>query len=475
MKKISILFLLAVTCVVSGYAQSIRELCNMGITFEISDNPSWGYGQPVVLSVQPFSPADNAGLQVNDIIMEVNGVATYLRNYPTIENWLSIASGPEINLTVRNLNASFKPLTIQRDCQPSNAISEFTLASAYSFYSIESTNERTFSVPMVISPNTNVDFSDYRTFSFVQASTQSTTLDYTIASKVEKAMTARGLTRDDNDPDMMVQVSYSYQPNVKYNYSTENVGNKVWRFNLNTGAMEQLPVLSARDINAEAKGQYVLELGIKIFDKKYLDTKNLTQIWSCVSKEYLTESYSLEDYTNIQAPLMMLEYPYSSARSIANFNVYTKKFNYTGLNFDVEKTGYILGVDNNSPAFKGGLRKGDQIVKINGISFNNTPSELEEGYKRFIVETMKFRDSKTKFISASGFPDCMYWAKNNYPQIADAFRKSIYTPSFSYLYAFEPYIATANVLDVEYKRDGKKYKTRVNPQVQSSKVVEASY
>lgn len=473
MKKISILFLLAVTAILTSYAQSTRELCNLGITFEISNNPSWGYGQPVILSVQPFSPADRAGLKVDDIIMEVNGVATYLRNYPTINNWLTDTSSPLINLTVRNLNTYFQPVSITRDCKPSNAISEFDLASAYSFYSVESTNERSFSVPMLIDPNSSVDFSDYRTFSFVQSAAQPTNLDLSIKSEVERALLSRGLTRDDNDPDMLVQVSYSYQPNVKYNYSAESRGTRVWRYDVYSQSMVQVPILSAGEANAEVKGQYVLDLSIKFFDKKYIDDKSLTQIWSCSSKEYLTDNYSLEEYARIQAPLMLLEYPYSSAKSIAKFKVSFKKFNYTGLNFDADKTGLILSVDAGSPAYKQGLRAGDEIVKINGLSFKYTPYELQEGYKRFIVETMKYRDPSTKFISAGGFPDCMYWKKSMYPEIADAFRKSIYATSFSYLYAFEKYIALANILDVEYKREGKKYKIRVSPEVQSSIVVSA--
>ena len=461
------------TLVSQTNAQTAKDLCNLGITFEISNNRSWGYGEPVILSVEPYSPADKAGLKVDDIIMEVNGEATYLRNFPTVNNWLTDNSTSEIKLTIRNTDTYFKEYSVVRDCSPANALSEYDLSSAYSFYSIENNNERGFSIPLVVDPNKSINYSDYNTFSFATDNKKSTALDVYVIAEVQKALESRGLVRNDNDPDMVVQTYYSYQPNLKYDYSKTGKSLKTWRFDPESQKMVQLPIISAEDPNAEAKGEFILELGIRFFDKKLIDKDNLTQIWDCRSREFLSEGFSIEEYTRIHAPLMMMQYPYSNAKSGAKYIVNFKKFNYTGLNYDPTQTGLILSVDKGSPAYLSGVRAGDQITKINNTKFNYTEQELNNGYKRFIIATMDFRDPSTKFINASGFPDCMYWSKANFEEIRKSFSKSFYATSFSYLFAFDKFISNTNALNVDYKSGSSNKKIRINPEVQSSVVVTA--
>lgn len=473
MKKISILFFLLAIALTSTIAQSSKQQCNLGITFEISNNPSWGYGEPVILSVEPYSPADKAGLKVDDIIMEINSTATYLRNYPTIENWLTDNTDSQIRLTIRNTDTYFKEYTVTRNCAPKNARSEFDLASTYSFYSVQSTSNRAFSIPLKVVPNKDVNYADYNTFSFIVDNRGATALDIYITSQVQKALESRGLVRDDINPSMLVQTYYSYQTNLKYDYLKTDKVVKTWRFDTETQQMILLPILSAEDPQAESKGEYILELGIRFYDNKNIDPNNLTQIWDCSSREFLSENYGLEEYSRIHAPLMLMQYPYSSAKTIAKYIVDFKKFNYTGLYFDLSDMSLVQAVDYGSAAYQAGLRPGDRIVKINQNKFDYTKQELENGYKRFIVETMSLRDPKTKFINASGFPDCMYWSKSKIVQVKEAFSKPFYDTSFSYLYAFEKYIANTNILEIEFKRGNKKNKVRINPQIQSSVVVRA--
>ena len=53
-------------------AQTSPTVCRAGFAFEISNNPNWGNGEPVVINITPGSPAERAGLKLNDIILEVN-------------------------------------------------------------------------------------------------------------------------------------------------------------------------------------------------------------------------------------------------------------------------------------------------------------------------------------------------------------------------------------------------------------------
>jgi C-terminal processing protease CtpA/Prc len=72
---------------VALYSQNDQVVCNLGFTFKISNNPNWGNNEPVVTDITPGSPADKAGLKVNDIILEVNGNGTYLKPAHTIMSW----------------------------------------------------------------------------------------------------------------------------------------------------------------------------------------------------------------------------------------------------------------------------------------------------------------------------------------------------------------------------------------------------
>lgn len=65
-------------------AQNPDITCSLGFTFEISEDKSWGYKEPVVVDITPGSPAEKAGLQLNDILLSVNQNGTYLKSYQTI-------------------------------------------------------------------------------------------------------------------------------------------------------------------------------------------------------------------------------------------------------------------------------------------------------------------------------------------------------------------------------------------------------
>lgn len=476
MKKISlILFFIAI--LVSGIdAQPNRKYRDCGILFEISNNSNWGYGEPVITYVQPFSSAYNAGLRRGDIIMEVNGSATYLRNNQTIAGWLTGGSERNMTLTIRNVHTYFKEFQVEAETKAMNTLSEFDLASMYSFYSIESTNDRAFSLPLKVDPNTNVDFSDYHTFDFINEGTSVPEIDHYINSIIEKALVERGLVRSSKDPDIIVQSYYSYQPNVKYSPASKSKSLHTWRFDPETKQMIQVPILSAGDPNAETKGQYILELGIRFFDKKYISTDKMTQIWDCKATEYLTSDFDLAEYTRIHAPLMMMQYPYSTPRTSAKYIVNYKGFNYTGMNFDNKDLKTLNTVDEDSPAYKAGLRAGDVVERVNNVNFKYTKEEQDNGYRRFIIESMRYRNPKTRFIDANGFPDCMIWSVNKYADVIDLFKKeSIYTPCFSYLYAFQKFVSErpTKTINVVVKSGNNTKDVQITPELQVSVDIKA--
>jgi len=454
-------------------AQTGDRTCHFGLTFEISNNPNWGYGEPVVLTIEPNSPAEKAGIQPGDIIMEINGAATYLRNYQTIASWLFNSDSDIAVFTIRNLNTYFKEFELPRQCRLINSISEFDLATSFSMYNVENTQERAFVLPLKITTNKDVDYSDYHTFSFMQ-SPGAPEMDAYINTRLEDALSKKGLTMNNEDPDILIQTYYSLQPNVRYKSSLAK-GTKTWRYNALKKSMELLPILSGDDINAENEGQYILEFGIRFFDKKLIDPENPTQIWECSVREFLTGDLTLESYIDFHAPLILMQFPYSVDKVTARYVVSFKKYNYTGICYDVNDLKTVTDVDRNSPAYNIGIRPGSVMQKIDKQRFEYTKDELMNGYKRFIVETMKYRDQNTRFTDANGYPDCMYWRVRDYGNVKNAFQKSIYTPVFSYLYNFEKYVADKinRSIVIETQFEGQKRKYTLTPDMKSSVSVRA--
>ena len=164
MRRIIIGLSLLITFTSSLKAQIYDKQCYYGISFEKSENRNWGYGELVITDVEPGSRAEQAGIRVNDIIMEINGQATYLRDNPTISEWLFDNTDPIVKFTLRNIDTNFREYTLDRECIAVNSVDESYLANIFSFYSLEDTRQKNFTLPLKINPTPDVDFTDYHTF-----------------------------------------------------------------------------------------------------------------------------------------------------------------------------------------------------------------------------------------------------------------------------------------------------------------------
>ena len=115
MMRISLISLLLLILTPNIESQNYDKNCYFGFTFEVSDRANWGYGELVITDVEPGSPAEAAGIKVDDIIMEINGKATYLRDNQTIAKWLfEDMYAPTVTFTIRNMNTYFKEYTLKQ-------------------------------------------------------------------------------------------------------------------------------------------------------------------------------------------------------------------------------------------------------------------------------------------------------------------------------------------------------------------------
>lgn len=144
------------------------------------------------------------------------------------------------------------------------------------------------------------------------------------------------------------------------------------------------------------------------------------------------------------------------------------KYNFTGINYDIDNLNEIADIDRMSPAYNAQLMPGDVVEKINGIKACENSRTASEAYKQFIYQTMPMRDPKTQYTNAEGFTKCMYWDPFKYNQINEEFKKPEHYTGFSYLFNFEPYINSltgTNIITFNVKRDKTKMEFKINPTI----------
>ena len=452
--------------------------CYYGITFDTSITPNWGYGELVITDVEPHSPADKAGIKIGDIIMEINGKATYLRDNTTIASWLFDVYDPTINFTIRNMNTYFGEYTLKRKCVNTNSINEKELASIFSFYSLEDTNQRRFTLPISVESNPNTDFADYHTFDFAEDITASG-VDKLFFQAISKELETKGMTRNSSDPDLVVSIYYTYEKNPLHSKPKDdkNIGEiGIWRYDSNKKAMVKLPVFEYNDAKKDLSASQIMEAGIIFYDRKYINKERLTPIWECSIKDYATENYPFDEYLKIHVPLMLMQFPYATNKVFgAEYLIDFCNYNYTGIYFNTDDLATIHHVEEGSPAYNSGIMVGHTIKKINNKEFNHTKESLSEAYKNFITDTEEYRDKATVFKNAQGYAQCMHWDRSQYLNIAKVFKNRKYQTHFSYLYSFNRYVEEKSneKISIEFWDGVQNRIIGITPEKRSSIVVKA--
>lgn len=469
----ALLSLLIIGISITCFAQSGRNMiCRLGFTYEMSKSPNWGNGKPVVKTVLPYSPAEQAGLKPFDLIEEIDGIPIASIAFEEIPMLLNPAGNNEVVIRVSNISDSSKRVLMTKDCKRSNAISEDQLATAYAMYSLESTSVREFICPFKTTVTTDpVDFAAFKTYAFEAIDENYRAIESVIHESIDKELEKKGLRKDANQADILVQTFYFFDRNSNYMGANKVLVNiePTYRYDLTLNRMVKLPFLNYAA--AEAEAEYILQLGFRLIDQKIQPGRVL---WECEGNELMESSYRLEDYARIHIPLMCMQYPYVKYARNVKYSVDAKSYNYTGISYDIDRLELIAEVDRNSPAYAAGVRAGDVVDRIGRHKMNRTVEQFTAAYKRFITTTMSMRDPKTLFTDANGFQYCMYWDPLKYPMVADAIQKNEYMSAFSYLYNFAPYInpAGSNTCDFSIARGKKKMDVVIRPTIRAGVVME---
>ena len=471
MKRFVFLLAFLNSCFIAFSQVNPTIICQYGFTFEISMQKSWGYNQPVVLTVTPNSPADAAGLRVNDIIEKINEKPTIGENIETIITWLQNSKNP-IQMTISNLGEIHRNRTSGKICHFNNSLTEKDLANIYMFYSLENAQTRAFTCPFKTTVNPESNLIQYASFGFTAPDPNNPVVEKAINATIRKSLELRGLKYAEKNPDLIVQTHYSHasNPNFRNNANIDKFP-VVCRYNIQTNSMEKLPIYYNPLIHTN-QAKFFLKLGISLIDNK---RNNNLVVWECEANELLKSDYSLVDYAEFHIPLMFMQYPYPKSTETAEFYFAHFKYNYTGIHYNMDNLKEIIDVEPSSPAAKAGIQPGDIIEKINDIKFTSNTKKADNNYKQFIYKTSPFRDPVTQFTNAEGFTRCMYWDKLKYAQIQDEFRKPEFSTVFSYLFYFEPYInlSGTNIISFNIIRGKQKEEVKVKPIVVSEEIFES--
>ena len=469
LKKISYSLLL-LWMASSAWAQKGKEnaqVCRTGLTYEISQKANWGKGRPVVTQVIPYSSAERAGVQPNDIIEQIDGIPTVELTADDLAILLNPATRPDMVLTLQSAQGATRTVRVVKECKPVDAITEAQLAMAFNMYSLETTCTRTFTCPFVYTATTDtVNFAQFRTFSFAEVDENNQELEMDLNRIIEREMVKKGYERNLQAPDMLVQTFYFFDKNPDYvGPNPIKLKEPVYRYNANRNRMEEVPFLELGASSSEAP--YVLQLGFRLIDQKLQPGRVL---WECEANEMLEEAFGLKEYAQMHIPLMCTQFPYLRSRKNVRFIVTQCTYNYTGINYDMNKLSNVVAIDKGSPAYEAGIQAGDVVEGIEGLSTDYTIDEFTAAYRQFIMNTMAYRDASTRFTDANGFDRCMYWDTFKYPEVNKAIQNANNLTAFAYLYYFAPYVnPTSNNAITFYVKQGKeRRKIIIRPTIRSS-------
>lgn len=419
-------------------AQNNATVCRLGFAYELSQNHQWGFEKPVVRSLVPNSSAEHAGLKVDDVIEQIDGVDVSEVTQEEITELFNAMGNNHVTLTVSNLSGIPRQVQITKECKKRDAITEDQLASAFAMYSLETTSEQKFICPFKTTATTEeVDLSHFHTFTFARIDESNRKLETNINECIERELIKKGMEPNAERPDILIQTFYFFDKNPNYKGANKIVVEKepTYRYDFTEGKMVKLPFLNYAA--AESEAEYLLQLGIRIVDQKEVSGRIL---WECEANELMENAFRLDEYARIHVPLMLMQFPYLKYTRNPQYAVNRRSYNYTGIHYDINRLELVLDVDRKSPAYTAGIRARDIIQKIGKHKMDNSADEFSASYKRFISHTMELRDPKSRFTDANGFRYCMNWDLFKYTQVAEAAADTDYLNAFTYLYYFTPYI-----------------------------------
>lgn len=454
-----VLLLVSLGSVAQNTPNKLRP--KVGLEYQMSYNHNWGPDRPVVLSVEPGSPADKAGIKVGDIIEAVNGKnSIYLPEIDFI-HILESGSAEPIELTVSNFGYHNRKVEL-RPAYPTSHWTEKKLAQAFGMYSLEDESEQKIAYPFDTGREWKSSFFGKKRFGMVEGSSY-TDLDWKIRNVTKKTLEDKGMIYSEESPEMLVDFYYSVVENPTFD---KHIASKSQLYSLRytpyTSEVEAYPFLPMGTDKRAARQE--LTLGIRIYDM----TQEGKLVWSCEATEWLTEEFPLDIYSELSVPMMLMQYPFIRYAYMPIIRIAQHRHYYTGLTYHRDDLTLIESVEEGSPAYQAGIRAGDRILSINSLPLSSLES-LSASYLAFMRDAYKYRDFRQTINLCSSELPAYRWNPYSYRNIRRSLRTPVYQSALSYLFAFRPYITAPSKMQgvpkvtFEVVRDMGIFKVEVEP------------
>lgn len=470
-------FLIIIFIVQFLFSQSEQNdsyyISDMGFDYEISNNLNWGYGEPVITIVIPDSPAEKAGLKPNDIIMEINGVATFLRQEELLEDLLfNRSTKNNIDLTIRNFGNSFVSKSITNKVIPDTQLSERDLAIICAPYDFENSRAEKFTVPIKIKSlnNDDVDYSDFYSFDF-----ENKTIKSEAKQIIIDIMTEKGLKYDSTNPDFHIDLSYSYKK------QEESKNNKLQTTNIKSNNEENVKRFLFKENEtvvfpvtySELNEEYLGQISLIFYEKNIIKNGEKTKIWEANISEFFAEDIKLNLFFDTYIPLMLMAYPYVSDCNSITYEFEKRNFLYTGIQYHSMNFPLISNVDINSPAYKSGIRRNQTITKVQKRKICQNLDEL-------LFDINLFQDNTKELRYEEGFNnDNLNSSTNRFckqdeeKELTKIFKNRNYNTVFSYIYDYNKFINPKydGIIEFEMEDKNRKYKRLVKAENKQENII----
>lgn len=433
-----------------------ERTCQLGIHWRISTSMDWSYGRPIITKVEPYTNAQFVGLRSGDIIEAIGGISTQGLNTEQVTQLLTSSESTH-RLTIRSIGTTSRTIYLYPECYSPHGVGERELAEIFSLYSLEDALRLEISYPFSYWHTSSFDLTNVRTFAIAPSSASTADTDRPINAELRKLLIGKGLTEQSN-PDLVFATYYQLEPSSKMSLEEESDALS-WRYDPESHDFKSLPIVPSEHPAA----RYRLTFGVQA-----LRPGSSQVVWQSEAIEHLSERIDIAEYAHYSLEPMLLGYPFAPNSQQLNLEAKTLRYNYTGLRLRRSDLRYIHEVEDNSPAYRAGLRSGDLIKSINGLPITSTSSDdLLKQYYRWAERTHHLRSTA---IPALGFTPhripAYYWRIDRYNDIANLLAEPKQQSALSYLFAFRPYITPSglSILAFEIERAGQTYIVRLEPQ-----------
>jgi membrane-associated protease RseP (regulator of RpoE activity) len=346
------LFVLACTLVMTAAAQRSWyygiNTRSRSVFLEGKQTDCW-----VVTGIGDFSPAYKAGVCAMDLIIAIDG--------KPVDNSTELKSKSQVALTIRRpgnrtLDISVTGVSVFGDYVSEERYAFRDVASESDFY----VTQEKWDNAINIMSDPGVDLYSYATFDFEFVG-ENILQQKEMATDIENQLTNKGLSRDLDNPDLLVFIEFYSDRREQYVPPTQQLQTRYGTaYNWITRRIEVRQFVESEQAGDYTRVDYLSKLSIAMVDAKKARTENSAAlvVWQADYETLSEKKANHKEFGKSIEMCMFYGFPFKFTRRV-ELNQYL----FTGILYNSKVPGKVVGVFPDSPAEKAGIKSGDVIKK----------------------------------------------------------------------------------------------------------------